>query len=96
MSSTKTSGKSSGKKKKSAPAAGFCCYIGPSILGVVQQNSIIDGSVEEARAAYADAIKKYPLISRMIVDGNVLAASLSDVKTPGTLLYTTYRKLAGK
>lgn len=92
MSSTKTTG----KKKKTAEGAGFCCYIGPSIIGVVQQNSMIDGTVEEAKAVYADAIKKYPLISRMIVDGNDLAASLSDVKTPGTFLHMTFRKLAGK
>jgi len=92
MSSTKTTG----KKKKSASGAGFCCYIGPSILGVVQQNSIIDGTVENAKTAYAEAIRKYPMISRLIVDGNDLAASLSDVKTPGTLLYASYRKLAGK
>ncbi len=92
MSSTKTTG----KKKKSADRAGFCCYVGPSILGVVQQNSIIEGTVEEAKAAYAGAIEKYPLISRLIVDGNDLAEALKSVKTPGTLLYLTCRKLAGK
>ncbi len=83
-------------KKPADKTAGFSCYIGPSIIGVVQQNKIIPGTVEEAREFYSAAIKKYPAISRLIVDGNELAEARKLIKTPGNLLYITYRKLAGK
>ena len=92
MSSTKTTSK---KQKKPAEGAGFSCYIGPSIMGVIQQNIIMPGSVEDMKACYAQAIEKYPLIGKMIVDGYELAEARSKAKTPGNLLHVYYRRLAG-
>lgn len=90
-----SSSKTTSKKQKSA-GAGFSCYIGPSIFGVIQQNSIMPGTADEMRACYAQAIERYPLIGKLIVDGEELAEARSKAKTPGNLLYVYYRKLAGK
>lgn len=76
-----------------ADEAGFCCYIGPNILGVVQGNTIMTGSVADARKALAPAIEKFPLIRSLIVDGNELAAARVKVKTPGNILYVNYHRL---
>lgn len=90
------------KKKvaKAAPArtkkSGFACYVGPTILGLVQQNQIFEGSVEDARAILAAAIKERPAIARLIVDGDELAAARASVKTPGNRLYVAYRTVFGK
>ena len=65
-------------------------------MGVIQQNVIMSGSVDDMKAEYAAAIAKYPLIGKMIVDGSELAESRSNAKTPGNLLYVYYRRLAGK
>ena len=92
MSSTKTTS----KKQKKPDEAGFSCYIGPSIMGVIQQNTIMPGSVEDMKACYAQAIEKYPLIDKMMVDGCELAEARSKAKTPGNLLHVYYRRLAGK
>ncbi|KAB0577310.1 hypothetical protein EI53_01911 [Fusobacterium naviforme] len=95
MSHTKTSS----DKKKAVPVskgAGFCCYVGPSILGIVQQNQVFNGSVAEAKTRLADAIEKRPEIARLIVDGNDLAEALIAVRSPGTLLYEKYHKMTGR
>lgn len=76
-----------------ADGAGFCCYIGPNILGVVQGNTIMPGSVADAKKALAPAIEKYPLIRSLIVDGNDLAEARVKVKTPGNILYVNYHRL---
>lgn len=90
---------SSEKTKKSAPklkGAGFCCYVGPSILGVIQQNQIFDGDVVNTRKMLASAIEKRPGIAALIVDGNDLAEALRAVRTPGSLLYEKYHKMIGR
>ena len=79
--------------KKSAETAGFSCYVGPSVLGLIQKNSIYPGSVEDARKACAEAIRRYPLVSQLIVDGTQLGDALVKVRTPGTYLYEMARKV---
>lgn len=74
--------------------AGFCVYIGPTILGVIQNGTVIRGSKEEAVAAVALAVEKYPLVRSLIVPGDTLGADRIKVNTPGNLLYVNYHKLA--
>lgn len=80
--------------KETATGAGFCCYIGPTILGVIQSGTIYPGSRDAAIAAIAPAVEKYPLISSLMVDGKTLPADRIKVKTPGNLLFLNYKKLA--
>lgn len=74
--------------------AGFCVYIGPTILGVIQNGTVIRGSKEDAIAAVAPAVEKYPLVRSLIVPGDTLGADRIKVNTPGNLLYVNYHKLA--
>lgn len=90
--------KSGGKQKvapKQNPSAegGFCVYLGPTIVGVIQNGTVIHGSREEALASVSGAIKKYPLIATLIVAGDTLAEDRIKVKTPGNWLYVNYHKL---
>lgn len=81
--------------QKSQPnGAGFCVYIGPTILGVIQNGTVIRGSKEDAVAAVAPAVEKYPLVRSLIVPGDTLGADRIKVNTPGNLLYVNYHKLA--
>jgi len=86
------------KTNKSKPAVkkddGFCVYIGPSIRGVIQSGTIYAGSRVKTEAFLAPAIKKYPLISKMISTNETLAADRIKVKTAGNLLNVYYKKLA--
>ena len=74
--------------------AGFCVYIGPTILGVIQNGTVIRGSKEEAVAAVAPAVENHPLVRSLIVPGDTLGADRIKVNTPGNLLYVNYHKLA--
>lgn len=76
--------------------AGFCCYIGPSIIGAVQQNQIFEGSVEDAKKHLAAVITKRPAIARLIVDGSELASARALINTPGNRLYEASRQVSGK
>lgn len=85
------------RRKKTEPAsAGFACYVGPTILGVIQQNKIMPGTVEEFRDFYASAIERFPAIRHLIVDGNDLADARNQINTPGNLLYVKYRQVLRK
>ena len=74
--------------------AGFCVYIGPTILGVIQNGTVYRGAKEDALASAASAVRKYPLVASLIVCGDTLAADRIKVNTPGNLLYVNYRRLA--
>lgn len=93
------------KSKKAAPAAarepdgctaGFYCYIGPSIAGVIRNGAVYKGTREDALAAAAAAIKKQPLVKSLIVSGNDLPEARLQVKKPGNALHTMYSRITGK
>ena len=71
------------KGKAGAKSAGFCMYIGPSIVGTIQQ----------ARILY---VEKYPLIATLVIPGDQVSEARIKVKTPGNLLYVNYHKLADR
>ena len=80
--------------KPDAESAGFYCYIGPSIRGLIQSGTVYMGTREDALKAAAAAIERRPLIRTLIVPGETLAADRIKVKTPGSALFVNYRRVA--
>lgn len=74
----------------------FYVYLGPSIRGVIQKGSIYPGNRQEVVEALDSAIQKYPRIRNLLVSGDTLATDRIQVKTPGTRLYTEYKKLVAE
>lgn len=87
--------KNSVPKKKAAGnnADGFCVYIGPSIMGVIQSGTVYRGEKKDVLKTIASAIEKYPLISSLVVSDKTLSEDRIKVNTPGNLLYVNYHKL---
>ena len=83
------------KSPEAAPECGFCAYIGPSVVGVIQTGKIFAAPRSEVLASpdLADALKRFPQVRRLIVSGDDLAASRVLVKTPGNLLYESARQI---
>jgi hypothetical protein len=79
---------------KAAEKGGFCAYIGPSIIGVIQEGTIYESDRDKTIKALKDTIERFPLIASLIVADAELAKSLNAIKTPGNLLYVNYKKLA--
>jgi len=77
-------------------SAGFYCYIGPGITGLIRHGAIYRGTRKEALAAASAAIEKNPLIKTLIVSGDRLPETRLKVKTPGNALYQNYQRVAGK
>ena len=82
--------------KKETAADGFCCYIGPSVTGLIQHGDICRGTRKKALAKWDEAIKKYPLIKTLIVSGDKLPEARLKVKKPGNALYKNYQRILGK
>ena len=78
-----------------APGAGFCCYIGPTIPGVIQSGTVYKGDLKTVRKELTGITERFPLVKNLVVSGQTLAADRMKVKTPGNLLYEQYAKLAG-
>ena len=76
------------EKKKS-----FCVYVGPSIIGVIQNGTIYDGEKSEVIKNLSAVIKKYPLVKTLIVSGETLPEDRIKVKQPGNILYVNYHRL---
>lgn len=83
-------------KAKSGDSSGFYCYIGPSIIGLIQHGTVYRGTRKAAMAAAAAAIEKYPLIKTLIVSLDRLPEARLKVKKPGNALYKNYQRVAGK
>lgn len=84
------------KSKAGAKSAGFCMYLGPSIIGTIQQARILQGDKPDALAQISEATRKYPLIASLIIPGDQVSEARIKVKTPGNLLYVNYHKLADR
>lgn len=76
--------------------SGFYIYIGPNIKKYIQTGAIYRGTRANALKQAAEAIKAHPLVKTLIVSGEALPEARMKVKTPGNVLYASYRKLAGK
>ena len=84
------------EKKPDGCAAGFYCYIGPNLTGLIQHGAIFKGTRADALKAAADAIAKQPLVKNLIVSGDALPVARLKIKEPGNALYANYRRIAGK
>ena len=88
-----------GKEKPAAPKkvadiGGFCVYLGPTMMGVIQRGTIYRGGRKEVLDSLAPVIDQHPLIASLVVSDETLPADRIKVKTPGNLLYVNYHKLA--
>lgn len=83
-------------KKPVGCAAGFYCYIGPNIAGLLRTGTIFKGTRDDAYAAAAAAIEKQPLVKSLIVPGDTMPEDRLKVKTPGNALYESYKRIAKK
>lgn len=83
-------------EKPDGCAAGFYCYIGPNLTGLIQHGAIFKGTRADALKAAADAIAKQPLVKNLIVSGDALPVARLKIKEPGNALYANYRRIAGK
>ena len=77
--------------EKEANASGICCYIGPSLRGLIKNGDIFRGSRDDAAAVETD-----PLVKTLIVSGDALPVARRKVKTPGSALYRNYQRVAGR
>ena len=79
-------------------SAGFSCYIGPNLYGIIQTATIYPAGREEALELpeVKLALSRMPEIAGLIVDGSTLAEDRIKVKQPGTPLYEAYRALKKK
>ena len=55
--------------------AGFCVYIGPTIVGLAQNGTIYPGTKQQVKQSPELALvaEKYPLAADLLVDGEKLA-----------------------
>lgn len=81
-------------EKSAQKEAGFCVYLGPTIIGVIQSGTVYPGSRESTEKRLASAIERYPLIARLIVADSTFAEDRIKVKIPGNALYGFYARLA--
>ena len=88
---TKT--KNSTSQQNTVSNDGFCVYLGPSITGVIQNGTVYCGTKAKVLTKLETVIKKYPLVSSLIVPDKTLSEDRIKVKTPGNILYVNYKKL---
>lgn len=84
------------QEKPDGDPAGFYCYIGPTIVGLIQHGAIFRGTRKEALSAAKEAIEKQPLIKTLIVPGSELPTARLKVKMPGNALYKNFWRVAGR
>ena len=85
----KTAKKKPAAPKKVADTGGFCVYLGPTMMGVIQRGTIYRGGRKEVLDSLAPVIEQ-----SLVVSYETLPADRIKVKTPGNLLYVNYHKLA--
>ena len=85
------------KSEENTPAesAGFSCYIGPNLPGIIQTGTIYPVGREKALELeeLKLALSRKPGIAELVVDGSTLAEDRIKVKKPGEPLYKAFRTL---
>lgn len=80
-------------KEEAAPKkAAFFMYMGPTILGVIQNASIYT----EKDQALEAAIAKFPRIKALLIPDDRIAEDRINVTKPGTRLYAEYHRLVNE
>lgn len=91
-------GDDTGEAEKPAEAAkqakeesGLFVYIGPSIpRGRLKENAVFNGTFADVIAYLADVVEDYPLVEKLIVPADKLAAYSVKAKTPGNIIHKYY------
>ena len=76
-------------KPAAAPAAAAVVYIGPTIRGHMMAGTIYRDGLPEAEAAFVEA---HPVLRRLVVPVEDLAAARAELKRPGSALAVLYGK----
>lgn len=76
--------------------SGFYIYVGPTIRGSIQRNTIFRGTKAQALEKAADAIGKHKLVKTLIVSGDNLSSVRLKLKEKGNAHYTNYNRLASE
>lgn len=82
-----------GTQGTSEKKVGFCAYLGPTIIGVIQNGTIYDGEKSDVEKRLSSVIEKFPLVKTLIVSGDTLPVDRIKVKQPGNILYVNYHRL---
>jgi hypothetical protein len=72
----------------------FCVYLGPTVVGKIQNGTIYPGAKAKVLETLGDVIKKYPLTAGLIVTDKTLVQDRVKIKTPGNALYVKYQQFA--
>lgn len=75
-----------------APGTEYCVYLGPTIIGVVQQGTVFPMPKDKAVSGIP-RIAEYPEIASLVFSGTELPEARISVRTPGTLANHNYNKL---
>ena len=62
----KTAKKKPAAPKKVADTGGFCVYLGPTMMGVIQRGTIYRGGRKEVLDSLAPVIEQHPLIASLV------------------------------
>jgi hypothetical protein len=91
-----TAEKATNEEVSTEQGTGFCVYVGPTVIGVIQQHTIYRGT--KAEVMESDFVKlatrKHPEVEQLIVDGSELDKARESVRTPGTDLHKAYKAIA--
>ena len=68
----KTAKKKPAAPKKVADTGGFCVYLGPTMMGVIQRGTIYRGGRKEVLDSLAPVIEQHPLIASLVVSDETL------------------------
>lgn len=80
--------------QRATAEAGFCVYIGPTILGLIQTGTIYPGTRAEVLKTLVHVTEKYPEAASLVVTGDTLSEDRINVSTPGNYLYEQYRRMS--
>lgn len=78
-----------------APGTEYCIYLGPTIIGVVQQGTVFPMPKDKAVASIP-RIAEYPEIASLVFSGAELPKARISVRTHGTLAHHNYTKLTSR
>ena len=77
--------------KQAEEESGLFVYIGPSIpRGRLKENAVFNGTFGDVVAYLADVVADYPLVEKLIVPADKLAAYSVKAKTPGNIIHKYY------
>lgn len=81
------------KAKQAVQEPTYCLYVGPTIRGVVQQDTVLSGAKSDVLERLKYAVSAHPIIAQLVLESGTIADGRNKLKTPGNALYAAYRRL---